>query len=305
MHSLIIRARSSFASVLAPGLPYLALILAIACFCIGTSIGKQLFPLVGAPATVAYRIGFSALILMLLFRPWRLPITLPNLFATMRYGAALGLMNFCFYMALRTIPLGPAIALEFLGPLTVSLVYSRRPAHFFVIGLAAAGLALLLPLWRTDEGLDPVGVAFALCAAVCWGLYIVCGKRTAHMPSGQAVALGMATAAFLVVPVGIYDAGAKLLVPSLVVVGLVTAVLSSAIPYSLEMVALKHIPANRFGVLMSLEPAVGALTGALLLQEHLTAFQWLAIGLVVAASIGAVRISAGSRRPASIAHSRE
>ncbi|WP_242122541.1 DMT family transporter [Sphingobium sp. Sx8-8] len=276
------------ASPLQNAIPYLALAGSIISFCVGTSFGKHLFPLVGAPGTVAYRVGFSALILLLLFRPWRRPLARPDLFATMRYGAALGLMNFCFYMALRTIPLGLAIAIEFLGPLTVSLIYSRRPVHFAMVGLAALGLLLLLPLHQTQHALDPAGIGFGLGAGLFWGLYIIFGKRTGHIAGGQAVAVGMMTAALIVVPIGVHEAGGTLLAPALILMGLVTALLSSAIPYSLEMVALKHIPANRFGVLLSVEPAAGALAGALLLGEHLTIVQWLAIGLVVAASAGSV-----------------
>ena len=276
------------ASPLTRALPYLALAGSMLSFCIGTTFAKQLFPIVGAPGTIAYRVGFSALALLLVFRPWRIALTRADLFATMRYGAAMGVMNLSFYMALRTIPLGLAIAIEFLGPLTVSLLHSRRLAHFAMVGLAAAGLALLLPLGQIRHALDPVGVGYGLCAGVCWGLYIVFGKRTGHLPGGQAVALGMATAAAIVVPIGVYTAGAALLAPGLIAIGLVTAIVSSAIPYSLEIVALKHIPANRFGILMSVEPAAGAIAGWLLLAERLTALQMLAIGLVVAASVGSV-----------------
>ncbi len=275
-------------SPLARMLPYLALAGAITSFCVGTSFGKQLFPIIGAPGTVAYRVGFSALILLVLFRPWRMPLTRADLVATVRYGAALGLMNFSFYMALRTIPLGVAIAIEFLGPLTVSLLYSRRPSHFAMVGLAAVGLVMLLPLRQSQHALDPVGVAFALCAGLCWGLYIVFGKRTKHLPGRQAVAVGMTTAALIVVPIGVVDAGASLLTPSFALIGLATAILSSAIPYSLEIVALKQIPENRFGVLLSVEPAAGAIAGIVLLGEHLISTQWIAIALIVAASVGSV-----------------
>ncbi|BBF72651.1 DMT family transporter [Sphingobium indicum] len=268
--------------------PYAALACSITAFCIGTSYGKQLFPIVGATGTIAYRVGFSALILLLVFRPWRLSLTRADLFATMRYGVVLGLMNLSFYLAIRTIPLGLAIAIEFLGPLTVSLLYSRRPGQLAMVAMAAIGLALLLPLHESPHALDPAGVGFALMTGLCWGLYIVFGKKTTHLPGGQAVALGMATAALVVVPFGIVEAGATLLAPSLVLTGLVTAVLSSALPYSLEMIALKQIPANRFGVLMSLEPAAGAVAGGVLLGEILLPMQWLAVALVVAASAGSV-----------------
>lgn len=281
-------------SPLTRALPYLALAGSISSFCIGTSFAKRLFPLVGAEGTAAYRVGFSALILLAVCRPWRTPITRPALLATIRYGAVLGLMNLCFYMAIRTIPLGLAIAIEFLGPLTVSVIHSHRPAHFAAVALAAMGLALLLPITSGHPALDPVGIGFALGAGLFWGLYIIFGQQTRDVPSRQAVAIGMATAAVIVVPIGIHAAGAVLLSPSLMVLGLVPAVLSSSIPYSLELVALKHIPANRFGVLMSVEPAVGALAGALLLGERLWPQQVLAVALVVSASI--VSVLAGNRR---------
>ena len=269
-------------------LPYLALLGSILSFCLGTSFAKRLFPLIGAEGTAAYRVGFSALILLVVFRPWRLGASRANLLAAMRYGAVLGLMNLSFYMALRSIPLGLAIAIEFTGPLTVSLIHARRPAHFLAIALAATGLALLLPLQPGPHALDRVGVGYALCAGVFWGLYIIFGKQTRGMPGGQAVSLGMASAALIVVPIGIHAAGAHLLSPALMGVGLGAALLSSAIPYSLEIVALKHIPASRFGIMMSLEPAVGALAGALVLGEHLAARGWLAIALVISASIASV-----------------
>lgn len=275
-------------SPLTRALPYLALAGSISSFCIGTSFAKRLFPLVGAEGTAAYRVGFAAIILLIINRPWQTPIARPALLATMRYGAVLGLMNLSFYMALRTIPLGLAIAIEFLGPLTVSVLHSHRPAHFAAVGLAAVGLALLLPLHPGHGGLDPVGIGFALGAGLFWGLYIVCGRAVRAVPSRQAVAIGMATAAAIVVPVGIHAQGAVLLSPSLMLMGLVPALLSSSIPYSLEMMALRHIPPNRFGVLMSAEPAVGALAGALMLGERLSAQQVLAVALVVSASIVAV-----------------
>lgn len=269
-------------------IPYAALSASILTFCLGTSFAKHLFPLVGAEGTTAYRVGFAAIVLLAVVRPWRLPLTGADLLKIMRYGAALGTMNLCFYMALRTIPLGLAIAIEFLGPLTVSLIHSRRPSHFALVGVAVVGLVLLLP-WRPgDHALDPVGVMFALGAALCWALYIVFGKRTKHLPAGQTIALGMTAAAMVVVPIGIHEAGATLLTPAWLGMGLIAALLSSAIPYSLEMVALRRIPENSLGVLLSIEPAVGALAGAALLGEYLAGRQWLAIALIIGASVGMI-----------------
>lgn len=269
-------------------LPYLAMACSMTSFCVGTTYAKQLFPHVGPAGAAAYRVGFAAILLFLFFRPWRRPISRSDLFATMRYGATLGLLNLSFYMSLRTIPFGLALAIEFLGPLTVSLLHSRRPMHFAAVALAAAGLALLLPIADTHHALDPVGVGFALLAGLFWGLYIIFGKQTAHIGGGQGVAFGMATAALVVVPVGLHQAGTALLAPALIAIGLVTALLSSAIPYSLEMVAMKRMTANRFGVLLSAEPAVGAIAGAIVLGEMLTMVQCIAIGLIVTASVVAV-----------------
>ena len=146
-------------------IPYAALIGAIVSLCAGTSFAKQLFPLVGAQGATAYRVGFSALLLCLIWRPWRQPLTRDDLGRLALYGAVLGLMNLSFYMAIRTIPLGLAIAIEFIGPLSLALVHARRPIHFVWIGLAALGLLLLLPLRDAAHALDPVGVGFAAAAA--------------------------------------------------------------------------------------------------------------------------------------------
>ncbi|WP_419319178.1 EamA family transporter [Caulobacter sp. ErkDOM-E] len=268
--------------------PYAALFVAIVTLCVGTSFAKQLFPLVGAQGTTAYRVGFSALILLALWRPWRYPLSRADLTAVALYGAVMGLMNLCFYMSLRTIPLGLAIAIEFTGPLALALIHSRKLIHFVWIGLAALGLLLLLPLKPGAGALDPVGVGFAATAAVLWALYIVLGKRTGHMHAGRTVALGMSTAALIVAPIGLATAGAELFHPRVLMLGLVVAVLSSAIPYSLEMVALKGIPKRSFGVMLSAEPAVGALAGLLMLGERLAPLQWLAIGCIIAASAGTI-----------------
>ena len=271
-----------------PVLPYLALAGSMLSFCLGTSLARQLFPALGAPGTAACRVGFSALILLAVFRPWRRLPSRADALRVMRYGAVLGLMNLCFYMALRTIPLGLAIAVEFLGPLTVALLHSRRVAQFALVAMAVAGLALLLPLATHRDALDPSGFGFALGAGLFWALYILFGQRVGHVPPGVAVSLGMASAAAIVVPIGIATSGAALLSPTLMLVGLAAAALSSSLPYSLEIFALRHIPAQRFGILLSLEPALGAITGALLLGEALSPRQWLAIALVMIASAGSV-----------------
>lgn len=268
--------------------PYVALLGAMVSLCAGTSLAKSLFPLVGAQGTSAYRVGFSALVLCLIWRPWKVAMTRQDMVAVATYGAVMGAMNLCFYMALRTIPLGLAIAIEFSGPLGLAMLHARKPIHFVWIALAVAGLALLLPLGDASLKLDPVGVAYAVAAAVFWALYIVTGQRTGHLHGGRSVALGMATAAVVVAPFGLVTAGAALLNPTALALGLVVALVSSALPYSLEMVAMRGISKRSFGVMLSLEPAVGALAGLLFLSEHLVPRQWLAIALVITASVGTV-----------------
>jgi inner membrane transporter RhtA len=254
----------------------------------GASIAKQLIPVIGAPGTTALRLGLSAVMVAILQRPWRHVPTRTALPVVLAYGLSLGTMNFIFYMAIRTIPLGIAVALEFTGPLAVALAHSRRRLDFVWIALAVAGLALLLPITRTSAHLDPVGVLCALGAGVCWALYIVFGQKAGRVHGAGASAWGMLIAACLIVPIGIADAGASLVAPSVLPLGLGVAILSSALPYTLEMTALRYLSARTYGVLMSFEPALAALVGLFVLGEALTRNQWFAIVAVIAASIGTV-----------------
>lgn len=268
-------------------IPFLAITGSVTSLGVGTSLAKYaLFPLIGAQGTTAVRVGFSAFLLLLLWRPWRHALSRRDAWAIGFYGTTLGLMNLCFYMALRSIPFGVAVAIEFSGPLAVALLSSRRPLDFAWVVLAVGGLGLLLPLGVSASGLDPVGVAYALVAAVCWAAYIVCGKRVEHLHAGHSVSLGVTVAALVVLPFGLPHVGGALFSPWVLAVGLCVAVISSAIPISLEMVALKRLPPQAFGILTSMEPAMAALIALVLLDEYLTATQWMAIGLIVAASMG-------------------
>lgn len=266
--------------------PFLAVLGSVTALGIGTSFAKQLFPLVGSLGTTALRVGFSALLLLALWRPWRWPLSRPDALSLLRYGVALGFMNLLFYMSLRTIPFGVAVAIEFSGPLTVALLSSRKPIDFVWLGLAVVGLGLLLPLGLGAAPLDPEGVMYALAAAVCWGAYIVFGKRVGHLHAGHSVALGLSVAALTVVPFGIWQAGSALLDPHVLLFGLGVAAVSSALPISLEMMALKRLPPEAFGILTSMEPAVAALLGLLMLDERLSVLQWLAIVCVMLAAAG-------------------
>ena len=266
-------------------IPVLAVLGSVTALSVGTSFAKQLFPLIGAQGTSALRVGFSALVLLAVFRPWRWTTTRADAGAILRYGITLGVMNLLFYMALRTIPFGIAVAIEFCGPLAVAMWSSRRPIDFVWVGCAVVGLLLLLPLGH-GAPLDPVGVMFALGAAACWAMYIIFGKRAGHLHAGHTVSLGLCAAALVVVPVGIAHAGTALLDPKILLFGLGVAIVSSAIPMSLEMMALKRLPKETFGILISMEPAVAALLAMGLLAEHLTPLQWAAIGCTVVASVG-------------------
>lgn len=280
-------------------LPLLAILGSVTFLGLGTSWAKHtLFPLVGAPGTTAVRVGFSALLLLLIWRPWRWRLARGEWKALLAYGVTLGLMNLTFYQSLRTIPFGVAVAIEFAGPLTVALLASRHALDFVWLLLAIAGLGLLLPLGHGVSTLDPVGVGWAVVAAVCWALYILFGKRVGHLHAGQSVAIGLTVAALTVVPVGVAQAGAALLSPVVLGVGLCVAAISSAVPISLEMVALKRLPPQAFGIMISMEPAVAALLALGLLGEQLSGAQWLAIGLIMSASMGSA--SSARRQPAAV-----
>jgi inner membrane transporter RhtA len=250
---------------------------------------------VGATGATALRLGFGTLLLWIAFRPWTLAWrTLPwKMLAG--YGISLGVMNTVFYIALQTVPLGLAVALEFTGPLALALFGSRRLLDVVWAALAAGGLLLLVPWPGSDTALDPFGMACALGAGVCWALYIVFGQKAGAEHGPPMVALGSTIAALVAVPWGVAHAGSALLHPAILPAAFGVAVLSMALPYSLEMMALTRLPTRTFGMLMSLEPALAALCGLVLLHEQLSGLQWLAIAAVIVASAGA---TLGSRTAA-------
>ena len=263
------------------------LLIAMASIQSGASLAKTMFPVIGAQGTTTLRLMFAAVIMVLLLRPWRATLTARSLLTVVIYGISLGGMNFLFYMALRSVPLGIAVALEFTGPLAVALYASRRPLDFVWIALAVLGLILLIPMGDAKASLDLTGVAYALGAGACWALYILFGQKAGNDNGIQTAALGVVIAALFIAPIGIVHGGTALLSPALLPVALGVAVLSTALPYSLEMVALTRLPARTFGTLMSIEPAFGALSGLLFLHEVLSLAQWLAIAAIITASIGA------------------
>jgi inner membrane transporter RhtA len=253
----------------------------------GAAIAKGIFPLIGVEGTAAIRIFLSAVILLAVFRPAVHRFTAAQWRAIVPYGIAIGVMNLLFYQALVRIPRGLAVALEFVGPLAVAIVGSRRALDLVWIGLAMAGIALIAPI-RADGDVDPVGVIYALLTGACWAAYIVLGGRVSQqLDAGVAVATGMTIAALAVVPFALVEGGIEKFEPGLLLPCAALAVLSSALPFTLEMKALRLLPGRTFSILMCLEPVIAALCGLVLLGEHLTPAQWVAIAFVVIASVGA------------------
>lgn len=266
-----------------------ALVASMASLCVGSSQAKALFPLLGPEGMAASRIGLAACLLVALWRPWRRRPSGSEAKALAAYGLTLGAMNLCFYLAIARIPLGLAVAVEFSGPLALAVASSRRRQDLGWLALAALGLGLLAP-WSgaTAVALDPLGLAWALGAAASWAAYIVAGQRLGGLPAGQATAWGLGFGALLVLPFGWSSLGPLGARPELWPAVLGVALLSSALPYSLEMVALRRLSKTSFGTLLSLEPAIGALAAWAVLGERLGPQAWLAIACVSIASAGSV-----------------
>lgn len=265
---------------------------------IGAALAKGLFPMVGSEGVAMLRTMFGVVMLWALVRPWRAVLDRGQLARLAAYGCTLGAMNLSIYWAIARIPLGLAVAIEISGPLLLVLALSRRGADFLWLGLAVAGLALLVP-WspagRVGEGsLDPWGVAFAMLAGLFWALYIVLGRQVRDIASGTSVAVGMAFACLVTVPFGVMHAGTALLDPAIVPLGLGVALLSSLLPYVLDMKAMMRLDARVFGLITSSAPAVAALAGFAVQGERLTPLQWLAVALMMGASAG---VALTSRRP--------
>jgi inner membrane transporter RhtA len=271
--------------------PIAGLIAAMVCFQLGAVIAKGMFPAVGAAGTTALRMALASLMLLAAWRPWRMRLSVRELRVIVAYGLAMGCMNFCFYLSLRSIPLGIAVALEFAGPLALAMAASRRAVDFVWILMAAIGLLALLPLGLGSKPLDTAGVGYALAAGACWALYIYFGRKAGARHGGQTTALGMVVGAIVIVPIGAVQAGGQLLSPAILPSALAVALLSSALPYSLEMLAMPRLPTRTVGVLMSLDPALGALSGLCFLGERLSWIQWVAIASIMVASAGSAATS--------------
>lgn len=254
----------------------------------GAAVAVLLMPRAGAIGVVTLRLVLAAVVLLVICRPKIRGHSRADWNTVVAFGAAMAAMNILFYQAADRIPLGAAVTFEVLGPLVLSVIVSRRLLNLVWAGLALGGV-LLLSGGGFDR-LDPVGAAFALAAGAMWATYIVFSARTGRrFPQADGLALAMGVGAVLSLPLGIAEAGSKLLVPSTIGLGLAVALMSSVLPYTLELLALRRLPAPTFAVLMSLEPAIAATAGFFVLHQALSMTDALAIALVIAASMGAVR----------------
>lgn len=269
-------------------------VVAVSTLQVGAAFAVTLFDEVGSAGAALLRLSIAAVVLLAVWRPSLAGHSRADVLTAVAFGLALGTMNWAIYSAMDRIPIGVAVTIEFAGPLGVAVALSRRPRDLVWVALAATGILLLTnPFGASD--LDAAGIAFALLAAAAWAVYIPLSARTgAVFPGGRGLAIAMLAGALLIAPAGIAQGGTQLLAPALLVQGAIVALASSVIPYSLEMESLRRIPARVFGVLMSLEPAVAALAGFVVLGQALGALDLAAIGLVVIASAGA---AAGAEGP--------
>jgi inner membrane transporter RhtA len=258
----------------------------------GAALAVTLMPRAGALGVVTLRLLVAAVVLLVICRPRLRGHTRTDWGTVVVFGLTLAAMNGLFYQAVDRISLGAAVTLEFLGPLALSVLASRRAVNTVWAGLALAGVFLL---GGGDFGdLDPAGVLFALGAGAMWASYIVFSARTGRrFPQADGLALAMAVGALAFLPLGIAESGTRLLDPVTVGLGAAVALMSSVLPYTLELLALRSLPASTFAILMSLEPAMAALAGFLILDQSLSPLQALAVALVIAASMGAVRTQVG------------
>ncbi|MGW0842001.1 EamA family transporter [Streptomyces sp. NPDC002787] len=259
----------------------------------GGALAVGLMPQAGALGVVTLRLAVAALVMLVICRPRLRGHSRTDWGTVIVFGVTMAAMNGLFYQAVARIPLGPAVTLEVLGPLVLSVLASRRAVNLVWAGLALCGV-FLLGGGGGFGGLDPLGIAFALSAGAMWALYIVFSARTGRrFPQADGLALAMGVAAVLFLPLGIIESGTRLLAPTTIALGAAVAVLSSVLPYTLELLALRRLPASTFAILMSLEPAIAATAGFLILDQALSATESLAIALVIGASMGAVRTQVG------------
>ena len=285
-------------------IPILLLLVAIISIQWSAALAKDLFHRLNPAGVTALRLGWSAVILLCVLRPWRNPVPKGAWKLILLYGASLGGMNTCFYLALQYLPLGVAVGLEFTGPLLLALFGSRRKSDLLWAVLAIFGVVLLLPIW--DGALDqpgaikPLGLVFITMASLCWVMYIIFGKKAGMAGGPTTVGYAMAVAACMILPIGFSIEGTALLALDILPTAFAIGLFSSALPYGLEIYALAKLPTRTFGILMSLEPAFAALSGFLFLSEQLTLGQWTALLCIVVASAGSTMSSQDGAAPSGI-----
>ena len=251
------------------------------------SLAKILFDQFPILTVAAMRLLLGSIILALIFKIWQIDFRQVKWKAIISYGIALAGMNAMFYLSINRLPLGIAVSFEFIGPLSVALYYARQKFDFVWVGLAILGLILLFPFDQVSQNLDLIGIAFALGAGACWALYIVVGQKPSGISGNHTVCLGMFIGMLCLMPIALFSGmSPNVFEPSNLVYFVVLAVLASALPFTLEMIALRNLTVLSFGTLMSVEPAIAALSGFIFLGEQLLWNQWLALATIIAASIG-------------------
>lgn len=251
------------------------------------SFAKYLFGQFPILTVSAMRLLLGALILACIFKIWQINFRQIKWPAILSYGIALAGMNMLFYLSIDRLPLGIAVSFEFIGPLSVALFAARRKFDFVWVGLAILGLILLFPFDQAAQQLDPIGILFALGAGACWALYIVAGQKPSGISGNHTVCLGMLVGTLVLMPIALFvGIPAHTFEPMSLLYFAALAVLASALPFTLEMIALRNLTALSFGTLMSLEPAIAALSGFIFLHEQLLWTQWLALAVIITASMG-------------------
>lgn len=251
------------------------------------ALAKVLFEHFPVLTISAMRLLMGSLILAIIFRIWQVNFKHIKWSAIISYGVALAGMNALFYLSIERLPLGIAVSFEFIGPLSVALFHARQKFDFIWVGLAILGMVLLFPFDQAAHRLDPIGIALALGAGACWALYIIAGQKPSGVSGNHTVCLGMFVGMLCLMPIALFSGmSATVFQPSNLIYFIALAILASALPFSLEMIALRNLSALSFGTLMSLEPAVAAFSGFIFLGEQLLWTQWLALATIISASIG-------------------
>ncbi|OTG80675.1 EamA family transporter [Acinetobacter sp. ANC 4648] len=263
------------------------------------SLAKVLFEQFPVLTVAVMRIFMSAIILAIIFRIWKINFKRVKWLSIIAYGFAIAGMNALFYLSIERLPLGIAVSFEFIGPLSVALYYARQKFDFIWVGLAILGLVLLFPFDQATQPLDPIGIAFALAAGACWAMYIIAGQRPSGVSGNHTVCLGMFVGMLCLMPIALFSGmTTTVFEPSNLIYFIALAILASALPFTLEMIALRNLTALSFGTLMSLEPAIAAFSGFIFLNEQLLWTQWLALSVIICASIGCTYTTQLARKKA-------